>query len=67
LVTNTLPRFEVHAVKGKTVVSNIPSLAQEHAKQCLLTWCITHNVFPYNCFITVDSELDFGKEELPKK
>jgi hypothetical protein len=59
-VANTMQRFNVQTFGGKTVVSDLSSMAQEHAQQCLLTRCITRKVFPYKKFITLDSELDFG-------
>jgi hypothetical protein len=42
------------------VVSDITSLAEEQARSCLLTRCITRDVFPYYKFILLDSELDYG-------
>jgi hypothetical protein len=41
-------------------VSDITSLAEEQARSCLLTRCITKDVFPYYKFILLDSELDYG-------
>jgi hypothetical protein len=46
--------------KGQTVVSDITSLAEEQTRSCLLTRCITKDVFPYYKFILLDSELDYG-------
>jgi hypothetical protein len=46
--------------QGQTVVSDITSLAKEQARSCLLTQCITKEVFPYYKFILLDSELNFG-------
>jgi hypothetical protein len=48
------------SVRGQTVVSDITSLAEEHARSCLLTQCITKEVFPYYKFVLLDSELDYG-------
>jgi hypothetical protein len=42
------------------VVSDITSLAEEQARSCLLTRCITRDVFPYYKFILLDSELNYG-------
>ena len=47
-------------VRGQTVVSEITSLAEEQARSCLLTQCITKEVFLYYKFILLDSELDYG-------
>jgi hypothetical protein len=54
-------RFDVATnSRGQTVVSDITSLAEEQARSCLLTRCITKDVFPYYKFILLDSELDYG-------
>jgi hypothetical protein len=54
-------RFELgNTVRGQTVVSDITSLAEEQARSCLLTQCITKEVFPYYKFVLLDSELDYG-------
>jgi hypothetical protein len=54
-------RFELGTnERGQTVVSDITSLAEEQARSCLLTRCITKDVFPYYKFILLDSELDYG-------
>ena len=54
-------RFEVgRNARGQTVVSDITSLAEEQVKLCLLTRCITKEVFLYYKFILLDSELDYG-------
>ena len=42
------------------MVSDITSLAKEQARSCLLTQCITKEVFPYYKFILLESELDYG-------
>jgi hypothetical protein len=47
-------------VRGQTGVSDITSLAEEHACSCLLTQCITKEVFPYYKFVLLNSELDYG-------
>jgi hypothetical protein len=47
-------------VRGQTVVSDITSLAEEQARSCLLSQCITKEVFPYYKFVLLDSELDYG-------
>ena len=47
-------------VRGQTVVSDITSLAEEQARSCLLTQCVTKEIFPYYKFILLDSELDYG-------
>jgi hypothetical protein len=54
-------RFDVGTnIQGQTVVSDITSLAEEQAKSCLLTRCITREVFPFYKFVLLDSELDYG-------
>jgi hypothetical protein len=54
-------RFDVATnSRGQTVVSDVTSLAEEQARSCLLTRCITKDVFPYYKFILLDSELDYG-------
>jgi hypothetical protein len=57
---NASNRFEVTTVQGRTVVSEVSSLAEDQMKLCLLTRCITRHIFPYQKFILLDSELDFG-------
>jgi hypothetical protein len=47
-------------MREQTVVSNITSLVEEQAKLCLLTCCITKEVFPYYKFILLNSDLDYG-------
>jgi hypothetical protein len=42
------------------VVSEIASLEVEEGRSCLLSRCITKDVFPYYKFILLDSELDYG-------
>lgn len=56
----TADRFEVQTVHGQTVVSEVSSLALEQGNICLLTRCITRNIFPFQKFILLDSELEFG-------
>jgi hypothetical protein len=54
-------RFDVSTNnRGQTVVSDITTLAEEQARSCLLTRCITKDIFPFYKFILLDSELDFG-------
>jgi hypothetical protein len=54
-------RFDVGTNnRGQTVVSDITCLAEEQARSCLLTRCITKDVFPFYKFILLDSELDYG-------
>jgi hypothetical protein len=59
--SNASKRFEVNTVHGgRTVVSDISSLAEAQARLCLLTRCITRDIFPFQKFILLDSELDYG-------
>jgi hypothetical protein len=62
ITTGGVPkRFELGTHdQGQTVVSDITSSAKEQARLCLLTQCITREVFPYYKFILLDSELNFG-------
>jgi hypothetical protein len=53
-------RFEVRKLNGQTIVSNISSLAAEQVNGCLLTRCVTKEIFPFQKFLILDSELDFG-------
>jgi hypothetical protein len=54
-------RFQVGTnAQGWTVVSDITTLVEEQAKYCLLTRCITNEVFPYYKCVHLDSELDYG-------
>ena len=53
-------RFEVRRQNGQTIISDISSMAAEQANGCLLTRCITKEIFPFQKFIILDSELDFG-------
>jgi hypothetical protein len=57
---NASLRFEVNTVQGRTVVSEVSSLVEDQMKLYLLTRCITRHIFPYQKFILLDSELDFG-------
>jgi anion-transporting ArsA/GET3 family ATPase len=60
-VTNTLQQFKVHTVKEKRVVSDMSSLAQEHAKQAMSTDMVHYSqYFPYSKIIRLESKLDFG-------
>ena len=56
----TASRFEVQTVQGQTVVSEVSSLAAEQGNICLLTRCITRNIFPFQKSILLDIELEFG-------
>jgi hypothetical protein len=58
--SNASKRFEVNTVNGWTVVSDVSSLAVAQAILCLLTRCVTRHIFPYQKFILLDSELDYG-------
>jgi hypothetical protein len=60
VTTNTARRFEVSTISGRTVVSDVSSLAEAQARLCLLTRCITRHIFPFQKFILLDSELDYG-------
>lgn len=61
LATSNAPgRFAIKTISGRTLVSDVSSLAEAQARLCLLTRCITKNIFPYQKFILLDSELDFG-------
>jgi len=58
--SNASKRFEVNTVQGRTVVSDVSSLAVAQARLCLLTRCVTRHIFPFQKFILLDSELDYG-------
>lgn len=57
---STSDRFDVQCIQGRTVVSEVSSFGEQSIRLCILTRCITRHVFPYQKFILLDSELDFG-------
>ena len=67
MTSNASTIFEVNTVHGRTVVSDVSSLAVVQVILCLLTRCVTRHIFPFQKFVLLDSELDYGGNRLQKR